>query len=209
MRRSSCPRMGQSLSACFGLVFILTLLFPCAVSTLAWPLHDPVLEWIGITNDTALAAGTNPLVTSRVVALVSASVYDAVNGIEPRCQPFFVKPDAPPGASQRAAAIQAAYEILFDIYGTNPALATDLANHLTTSLTALAEHEKADSIHAGTAWGKTVADAIWVGALPTATHHLRLPLSVYSELKINRRQSEFGDPLPRQTHMVRVHNSPP
>jgi len=30
---------------------------------------DPVLEWIGIMNDTVLAGGTNPLVTSRVVAL--------------------------------------------------------------------------------------------------------------------------------------------
>jgi hypothetical protein len=103
--------MGLSVSVYLGLVLILTLLFPGAVSTLAWPLHDPVLEWIGIMNDTALAAGTSPLATSRVVALVSASVYDAVNGIEPHYQPFFVKPDAPHSASQRAAAIQAAYAI--------------------------------------------------------------------------------------------------
>ena len=48
---------------------------------------DPVLEWIGIMNDTVLAGGTNPLVTSRVVALVSASLFDAVNGIDGRLQP--------------------------------------------------------------------------------------------------------------------------
>ena len=43
---------------------------------------DPVLEWIDVMNTTVLAAGTPPNVTSRVVALVSASVFDAVNGID-------------------------------------------------------------------------------------------------------------------------------
>ncbi len=36
---------------------------------------DPVLEWIDVMNTTVLAAGTPPNVTSRVVALVSASVF--------------------------------------------------------------------------------------------------------------------------------------
>jgi PAP2 superfamily len=167
MRRSLCPRMGHSVSVCFGLMLILSSLFLGAVPTIAWPLHDPVLEWIGIMNDTALAAGTNPLATSRVVALVSASVYDAVNGIEPRYQPFFVKPDGSHSASQRAAAIQAAYAILIDLYPaqTYPNEAANLVAHRTASLIALAEHEKADSINAGIAWGQTVADAIWAWRL--------------------------------------------
>jgi len=67
---------------------------------------DPVLEWIDVMNTTVLAAGTPPNVTSRVVALVSASVFDAVNGIDPRFRPLQVKPDAPHHASQRAAAIE-------------------------------------------------------------------------------------------------------
>ncbi len=77
---------------------------------------DPVLEWIGVMNTTVIAGGTSPLATSRVVALVSASVFDAVNGIEPRFQPLHVKPNAPHDASQRAAAIQAAYAILLNLY---------------------------------------------------------------------------------------------
>ena len=77
---------------------------------------DPVLEWIQITNDTVLAPPTNPLVTSRNIALVSTAVFDAVNGIETRFQPFFVKPNAPQSASARAAAVQAAYAILLDLY---------------------------------------------------------------------------------------------
>ena len=45
---------------------------------------DPVLEWINIMNDTVLAGGTPPFFTSRIAAMVSASVFDAVNGIDSR-----------------------------------------------------------------------------------------------------------------------------
>jgi hypothetical protein len=41
---------------------------------------DAVLEWIAIMNTTVLAGASSPLVSSRNVALVSASVFDAVNG---------------------------------------------------------------------------------------------------------------------------------
>ena len=123
---------------------------------------DTVLEWIGVMNTTVLAGGTNPLVSTRVVALVSASVFDAVNGIEPRFRPLHVKPDAPRGASQRAAAIQAAYVILVDLY---PAQSATLKTQHDASLAALASTEKAQSIAAGVAWGQTVADAIWAWRL--------------------------------------------
>ena len=73
---------------------------------------DQVLEWIGVMNKTVLTAGTAPNVTGRVVALVSASVFDAVNGIDSCFRPLHVRPDAPHSASQPAAAIQAAYAIL-------------------------------------------------------------------------------------------------
>jgi hypothetical protein len=123
---------------------------------------DPVLEWIDVMNTTVLAAGTPPNVTSRVVALVSASVFDAVNGIEPRFRPLQVRPDAPDRASESAAAIQAAYAILLDLY---PAQSAPLATRRNASLAALASIEKADSIAAGVAWGQTVADAVWASRL--------------------------------------------
>jgi hypothetical protein len=121
-----------------------------------------VLEWIGVMNTAVLAGGTNPLVTSRVVALVSASVFDAVNGIDPRFQPLHVKPNAPHGASQHAAAIQAAYVILVDLY---PAQSGMLTAERNASLTKLASIQKAQAIDAGVAWGQTVADAIWAWRL--------------------------------------------
>jgi len=100
-------------SAILMLIVALLAASPLPVSA-ATP--DPVLEWIGVMNTTVLTAGTAPNVTSRVVALVSASVFDAVNGIEPRFRPIHVKPNAPHNASQSAAAIQAAYAILFNLY---------------------------------------------------------------------------------------------
>jgi hypothetical protein len=123
---------------------------------------DPVLEWIGVMNTAVLTAGTAPNVTSRVVALVSASVFDAVNGIEPRFRPLQLRPDAPHHASQGAAAIQAAYAILFHLY---PAQSAMLTTRLNASLAALASTEKAEAIAAGVAWGQTVADAIWASRL--------------------------------------------
>jgi hypothetical protein len=124
--------------------------------------QDPVLEWIGVMNTTVIAGGSSPLVTSRVVAIVSASVFDAVNGIDPRFRPLHVRPDAPPHASQRAAAIQAAYASLVNLY---PAQSATLTSQLNASLAQLALTEKANSIAAGVTWGQTVADAIWAWRL--------------------------------------------
>ena len=90
-------------------VLVLVFLFGVSGPSAAAATPDPVLQWIGIMNDTALAGGTSPFFTSRIAAMVSASVFDAANGIDPRFQPLHVRPNAPHGASQRAAAIQGAY----------------------------------------------------------------------------------------------------
>jgi hypothetical protein len=125
-----------------------------AVMAAATP--DPILEWIGIFNSTAISAGTNPLVTARSLALVSASMFDAVNGVNPRYRPLHVTPNAPPHASQRAAAIQAAYATMIRLY---PTLTGSLTPQRDASIAALTE--RAGSIQAGVAWGQSVADGIW------------------------------------------------
>jgi hypothetical protein len=145
---------------------IATLMLGAVFTSGARPIQaatpDPVLEWIGFMNDAVIAGGTSPLVSSRVVALVSASVFDAVNGIEPQFQPLHVKPGASHPASQRAAAVQAAYEILAKLY---PGQSPTLTAHLNASLAALAQNEKGTSINNGVAWGQSVADAIWAWRL--------------------------------------------
>jgi PAP2 superfamily len=151
---------GRTLRSAILLVIAALLAVSPLSASAATP--DPVLEWIGVMNNTVLTAGTAPNVTGRVVALVSASVFDAVNGIDPRFRPLHVRPDAPHNASQRAAAIQAAYVILLNLY---PAQSNTLTNQRNASLAALASTEKPQSIAAGMAWGQTVADAIWAWKL--------------------------------------------
>jgi hypothetical protein len=124
---------------------------------------DPVLEWMQITNDIAIAAGTSPLFTTRQVAIVSAAVFDAVNGVERQYRSFFVKAKAPHDASARAAAIQAAYGILVRLYST-PAQVTTLTDRRNASIAAISSGPGADharSIERGIAWGQLVADRIW------------------------------------------------
>ena len=159
IRKSNGTNAGVMRGTILMLFATLLAVSPLSVSA---GTPDPVLEWIGVMNTTVLAAGTPPNVTGRVVALVSVSVFDAVNGIEPRFRPLHVRPDAPHNASQRAAAIQAAYVILLNLY---PAQSGILTTQRNASLAALASTENPNSIAAGVAWGQTVADAIWAWRL--------------------------------------------
>ena len=118
---------------------------------------DPVLQWIGIMNDSVITAATSPLATTRVTALVGASIFDAVNGIHPAYQSLYVKPHAPGYASQRAAAVQAAYVILSAVY---PPQAASLGTKRDASIAAISAEENAKSVQAGVDWGQTVANAI-------------------------------------------------
>src|SRR5271168_583749 len=137
-------RNGAAIKCAMLMLLVILLAASPMQVTAATP--DPVLEWIGIMNTTVIAGGSSPLVSSRVVALVSASVFDAVNGIDPRFRPLHVRPDAPHHASQRAAAIQAAYAILLDLY---PAQTGTLTTQRNASLAALALTENANSVAAG------------------------------------------------------------
>ena len=141
LRRRSAGAITRS--AMLTLILALLAASPLPVSA-ATP--DPVLEWIGVMNTAVLAGGTSPLVTTRVVALVSASVFDAVNGIEPHFQPLHVKPNAPHHASQHAAAIQAAYAILLKMY---QAQTTTLTAQRDASLAALDRHSTASRVSVG------------------------------------------------------------
>src|SRR6266478_3932527 len=132
---SRCKQGAGATARSAMLVLIVALLVSPLPVSAATP--DPVLEWIDVMN---------------------TSVFDAVNGIDPRFRPLLVKPSAPHNASQRAAAIQAAYVILLNLY---PAQSGTLNTRRNASLMALASTEKAESIAAGVAWGQTVADAIW------------------------------------------------
>ena len=112
---------------------------------------NEVSDWNQIMFQAALA--TNPLVITRVSAVVQASVFDAVNGIARRYTPIHVAPAAP-RASRRAAAVQAAYVTLLLLSGA----AGHARRKRAASLAAIHSGEKAKE--KGIAWGQTVADAM-------------------------------------------------
>ncbi len=78
---------------------------------------DVVLEWNAIAVDTAIANGTNPVDQSRYAAIVQLAVFQAINAITGRYEPYQGSVIAAPhGASAEAAAIQAAYHVLVNFF---------------------------------------------------------------------------------------------
>ena len=126
---------------------------------------DEVTDWNAIMFQSALAGGTTPLVMNRNAAIVQASVFDALNGIERRYTPIHVQPAAPRGASRRAAVVQAAYAAILHLY---PSQQSTLDVQRQASLDAIASDdatENSESIARGIDWGQTVADEIWAWRL--------------------------------------------
>jgi PAP2 superfamily len=118
---------------------------------------DEITNWNQMLFRAGLVGGTTPLVITRVAAIVQASVFDAVNGIDRRYTPIHVPPAGPAGASRDAAAVQAAYATLVQLY---PAQKSTLDARLAVSLTSIGARESSAAIASGIAWGQTVADTI-------------------------------------------------
>lgn len=120
---------------------------------------NDVTDWNQHMLRAGLVGGTPAVVMTRVSAIVQASVFDAVNGIDRKYTPIHVAPNAPPGASRRAAAVQAAYTALVNLY---PAQKSTFDARLAVSLAAIASdpNETAAGIAAGITWGTTAANGI-------------------------------------------------
>ena len=131
---------------------------------------DEVTDW----NQMLFRAGimtnpnTSPLVSSRVAAIFSAAVFDAVNGIDHKYPPINPNPlgqTPAAGASRRAAAVEAAYTAITLLYPTlqYPSLQTaiDLRRQAALAVIAADPHETSQSIQDGKDWGKAVATAIF------------------------------------------------
>src|SRR5215831_9867151 len=123
---------------------------------------DEVTDWNRIMLEALRVPPTLPTpALQRPAAIVQAAVFDAVNGIERRYSPIHVAPGAPAGASQRAAAVQAAYASLVLLF---PAQKATFDQKRTDSLNAISSGpaaEHSESIARGIEWGQTVADEIW------------------------------------------------
>ena len=116
------------LRACFGVAVVL------AAASVARA--DVVTDW----NQTAIRsteiAGAPVPVQTRVMAIVHAAIFDAVNAIEPKYAVYAVNVSAPAGASAEAAAAAAAHGVLEWLYPQQKAI-IDAA--LAASLTQIPE----------------------------------------------------------------------
>jgi hypothetical protein len=135
-----------------------------ALATAETSRADEVTEWHEVLSRSAIMTNpaTSPLVATRIGAIFSAAVFDAVN--DGRYAPVHVPPGAPAGASRRAAAVQAAYASLLLSYPTAqyPSLQVALDARRAASLAVIAAdpHESASAVASGIAWGQSVAEAI-------------------------------------------------
>ena len=131
-----------------------TLVFCVALSIASIAESDVVTDW----NNAALGAirtgSTAPPVASRALAILHASIYDAVNGIVRSHEPYFVKEKASMTASQEAAASGAAHKVLVVLFPANAKTFDDL--HEAT----LAGIRHGPHKQRGLEWGESVADRI-------------------------------------------------
>ena len=119
---------------------------------------DMVTDWNTTLIAAAVASAELPPVAARKAAIVQVAVFDAVNGIARKYEPYLVTERAPSGARQEAAAAQAAYITLVALYPSQKAM---FDAQLATSLASLPGHEgKSQSIARGLAWGEHVADLV-------------------------------------------------
>jgi hypothetical protein len=128
-----------------------------AVAALALPGvagADVVTSWNRTLVDTLEAAHTPPPAANRSAAIVSSSVFDAVNGVARQFTPVHVAPSAPHGASRAAAAVAAAHESLVVLF---PAQQAALDAEYADSLAALGS---SPVVQRGLMWGAHVADEI-------------------------------------------------
>ena len=122
---------------------------------------DEVTDWNQNMLTAAFTANLGPIPTSRVAAMVHSAVFDAIDGIHQRYAPVHVEATAPPGASPRAAAAQAAHDILVDLF---PSQQATLDAQLAASIAQLVEqHDDSPgkAVERGLAWGQYVAGQIW------------------------------------------------
>jgi hypothetical protein len=123
---------------------------------------DDVTDWNQHMLTALHTANVSPLVATRDGALVAASVFDALNGIDRRYESIHVPPPAYHLlVSRRAAVIQAAYGILVNLF---PAQQADLDAKRVASLSGIAGAAAVDNsrfIQRGIKWGQHVADEIW------------------------------------------------
>jgi hypothetical protein len=111
----------------FKKISILPLLIALALLVHATPVAaqaNEVTHWNQIASDILVAfpgpAGGAPSALQLNMGMTQGAVYDALNAIEPRYQPYLLATRFDPNASKEAATATAAYRVLSNIVSTVP-----------------------------------------------------------------------------------------
>jgi hypothetical protein len=120
---------------------------------------DTVTDWNGALIAGLEAAKPPPPTSARIAAIVQASMFDAVNGIERRYTPYHVYPAAAPGTSRDAAAASAAYTALVALIPSQKPL---FDQQLAATLAQISDDpsDPGQSVQRGLDWGESVANDI-------------------------------------------------
>jgi hypothetical protein len=135
--------------------FALSLAFAVLAATCV-NAQNVVVDWDAIASTTIVTHAKEPSATSAVwFAYVHLAVFDAVNSIDHRFQPYLFTTQAPAGTSKDAAAAAAAHRILVNYF---PSQVTTLDAALASSLAAISDTPT--NIAAGVAVGEAAAQAL-------------------------------------------------
>src|SRR4029453_1602442 len=115
---------------------------------------DVVTDWNNAALDAIRAGNTSPPIASRGLAILHASIYDAVNGIARTHEPYLVQSAVPGSASREAAASAAAHEALVSLFPAN-ASSFDAVHAAILATIPDGPHKTA-----GIVWGEFVANQI-------------------------------------------------
>lgn len=134
---------------------------------------DVVLDWNRIAVTTLIAQGQSPFAQARLMAITQLAVFEAVNAITHEYEPYLGTVAAPDGASVEAAAIEAAYRVLFNYFPGNANIGPAYA----ASMAAIPDGQaKIDGMATGAdAAAQMIALRVGDGASPPANY---LPTSV-------------------------------
>jgi PAP2 superfamily len=129
-----------------AVVALVVALGGLSASARAEPAGNTVTEWNEIAASATIAtAGQPPHVAPLSLGMVHGAVYDAVNAIDRRHQPYLVMPAANRRDSKRAAAATAAFRVLVgfpELEGLFPAQQPTLKPRYDASLAALPDGPK-------------------------------------------------------------------
>jgi membrane-associated phospholipid phosphatase len=110
------------------------LMLTIALSAASVAHADVVTDWNRAALDAIRATKTPPPRASRVLAILHASIYDAINGITRSHERYFVQSDVPASASTEAAASAAARAVLAALFPAEAPSFDDLHAAITSAI---------------------------------------------------------------------------